>query len=77
VPKLKGKYTGNGTSFTDITVKEIPKRDAAQCCTVLKRSLLARSQRLGNNSDTRWKLRLERFENTLWNRWRHTCSVIL
>jgi len=51
---------GNGTSFMEITVKEIPMQDAAQCCTVLKSSL-AMLKRLGNYSEAKWKLKLERF----------------
>ena len=43
----------------------------------LRSSLPATSKRLGNYSEAKRKLQLERFENTLWNRWRHTCSVIL
>jgi hypothetical protein len=68
---------GNGTSFMEINVTEIPMRNAAQRCSVLKSSLPATLKRLGNYSEAKWKLKLERFKNILWNRWRHTCSVIL
>jgi len=64
-------------ALRELLARKYPCETLRKVALCFKSSLPATSKRLGNYSEAKRKLKFERFENTLWNRWRHTCSVIL